>query len=187
MGGNVDLYLKLLRTFTPDNKDLLLRLWEAYTKKDYETAFLLAHTLKGVAGNLGITQVYLAATDLEKSLEDGKSNVLELLKLVDKALQKAFMILESELPSKRSSKVLKQGGRQRKWDSKEVTRLCLELKQSLERHDLKAEGVLAEVASFLSEKYDEEVEGIAEEIDLLHFQEAVLRLKKLGELIHIEL
>ena len=42
---------------------------------DVETATRLAHTVKGVSGNLGGESLYRAAADLEKAIKEGKENL----------------------------------------------------------------------------------------------------------------
>lgn len=45
---------------------------EALEKKDWESAFRAAHTLKGVAANLSLTKVTEAASDITEDLRGGR-------------------------------------------------------------------------------------------------------------------
>jgi signal transduction histidine kinase/DNA-binding response OmpR family regulator/HAMP domain-containing protein len=71
VGGNRKLYLKLLRQFAEHQSAVIARISEAQAAGDIQTAERLAHTLKGVAGNIGATQVQSAAGALERCLRDG--------------------------------------------------------------------------------------------------------------------
>ena len=71
VGGNQKLYLKLLRQFVDQQGAAAVQIDEALTRGDMPHAVLLAHTLKGVAGNIGATQVQAAAAVVEKSIRDG--------------------------------------------------------------------------------------------------------------------
>ena len=42
---------------------------------DVETAARLAHTVKGVSGNLGGESLYRAAAELEKAIKEGKESI----------------------------------------------------------------------------------------------------------------
>jgi len=42
---------------------------------DRETAGRLAHTVKGVSGNLGAESLYRAAAELEKAIKEGRKNI----------------------------------------------------------------------------------------------------------------
>ena len=53
VGGNRKLYLKLLRQFVDDERDAAVRIRERLAAGDHATAERMAHTVKGVAGNLG--------------------------------------------------------------------------------------------------------------------------------------
>jgi two-component system sensor histidine kinase/response regulator len=68
VAGNRTLYLKLLRQFVEQQSDASARLAECLLAGDHATAERLAHTVKGVAGNLGAAAVQAAASDLEKAI-----------------------------------------------------------------------------------------------------------------------
>jgi two-component system sensor histidine kinase/response regulator len=66
VGGNEKLYLKLLRQFTEQQGDTAAQIFAALQRSDAATAESLAHSLRGVAGNLGAQAVQNAAGQLEK-------------------------------------------------------------------------------------------------------------------------
>jgi two-component system sensor histidine kinase/response regulator len=68
VGGNRDLYRKLLRQFVDEQGGAVVAVRGASRAGDVETAARVAHSLKGVAGNLGAGQVYAAAGALEQAL-----------------------------------------------------------------------------------------------------------------------
>ena len=71
VGGNNKLYMKLLRQFASQQADAVGQIRAALATKDTESATRLAHTLKGVAGNLGAGPVQTAAAAVEQLLRDG--------------------------------------------------------------------------------------------------------------------
>jgi HPt (histidine-containing phosphotransfer) domain-containing protein len=88
VGGNRKLYLKLLRQFVEQQGPTVEQITAAQAAADTATAERLAHSLKGVAGNIGATQVQVAAALLEKlihdrapakDLEDAKARVASVL------------------------------------------------------------------------------------------------------------
>jgi two-component system sensor histidine kinase/response regulator len=70
VGGNNRLYVKLLRQFASEQADAVEQIRTALTANDVESATRLAHTLKGVAGNLGAGGVQNAAAAVETMLRD---------------------------------------------------------------------------------------------------------------------
>jgi nitrogen fixation negative regulator NifL len=68
VGGNRKLYLKLLRQFTEQQGPALGQISGAMSGGDAALAERLAHTLKGVAGNIGAKTVQNAAGTLEKAI-----------------------------------------------------------------------------------------------------------------------
>ena len=67
--GHLSTYLRLLRRFVIDHGDDMTRLRECRAAGDHETARRVAHSLKGVAGNLGATAVQSLATELDAALK----------------------------------------------------------------------------------------------------------------------
>ncbi len=70
VGGNRTLYLKLLGQFVDRQGATAGDVKDALAGNDYALAERLAHTLKGVAGNIGAVGVHAAAGILEKAIRD---------------------------------------------------------------------------------------------------------------------
>jgi HPt (histidine-containing phosphotransfer) domain-containing protein len=79
VGGNKRLYAKLLCKFGESQQKAVAEIRAALHSGDRETAGRLAHTVKGVSGNLGAETLYRAAADLEKAIKEGKENIDSLL------------------------------------------------------------------------------------------------------------
>jgi len=71
VAGNKKLYLKLLRQFVASEQDAPSRIRERLASQDRATAERMAHTVKGVAGNLGAGAVQTAAAELERAVKEG--------------------------------------------------------------------------------------------------------------------
>jgi two-component system sensor histidine kinase/response regulator len=68
VGGNRKLYLKLLRQFVDQQGRSVEQVTDALAARDTPLAERLAHTLKGVAGNIGAKRVHSAAAVLENAI-----------------------------------------------------------------------------------------------------------------------
>ena len=68
VAGNRKLYVKLLRQFVEQQGAAPAQIKEALTHNEISLAERLAHTVKGVSGNLGIRTVQPVAARLEKSI-----------------------------------------------------------------------------------------------------------------------
>ena len=73
VAGNRKLYLKLLRQFVEQQGPALDQISDAMAKGDRPLAERLAHTLKGVAGNIGAKGVQAAAGTLETLIREKAS------------------------------------------------------------------------------------------------------------------
>ncbi|MEG1505242.1 MAG: Hpt domain-containing protein [Lachnospiraceae bacterium] len=76
-----DLYQTCFVVFLKDES--FQKLGEAIAKKEYEKSFEYAHTLKGVAGNMGLTPMYQVLCDMVEDLrKEEYSNLSEYYKEV---------------------------------------------------------------------------------------------------------
>jgi len=75
VGGNTQLYTKLLCKFREGQENTVPEIKAAVQSGNMETAFGLAHTLKGVSGNLGMEGLYRAAAELEKAIKEGRKDL----------------------------------------------------------------------------------------------------------------
>ncbi len=70
VAGNQKLYQKLLRQFTEQQGQSAAEIQQALSDSDTDLAERIAHTVKGVAGNIGATAVHRAAGAVEKLIRD---------------------------------------------------------------------------------------------------------------------
>jgi PAS domain S-box-containing protein len=79
VGKNRRLYRDLLVQFAATQADAAAEISGALETGDIKLAERIAHTVKGVAGNIGITEVQSLAQKLENALHDGDRKILSLL------------------------------------------------------------------------------------------------------------
>ena len=89
VGGNRKLYVKILRQFAEQQGPAADQVADALATGDHALAERLAHTLKGVAGNIGAAGVQSAAAALERAIRD-RSTADE----VERARQQVKAVLE---------------------------------------------------------------------------------------------
>jgi two-component system sensor histidine kinase/response regulator len=64
-----------LSKFRRGHQDAAQEIGAAFRSGDMDTAGRLAHTAKGVSGNLGAEGLYLVAAELEKAIKEGRENI----------------------------------------------------------------------------------------------------------------
>jgi two-component system, sensor histidine kinase and response regulator len=79
VAGNRRLYRDLLAQFAAKQAGAATEIAAALDSGDRQTAERIAHTVKGVAGNLGITDVHTAAQKLEKAIRENQNSATALL------------------------------------------------------------------------------------------------------------
>jgi two-component system, sensor histidine kinase and response regulator len=101
VGGNRALYQRLLHQFVDEHAATADQVRQALGRSDIALAERLAHTLKGVAGNIGATQVRFAAGALEKVIHDGAhaNDIDDAAHRVDAAMKPLVVQLQTSLTS----------------------------------------------------------------------------------------
>ena len=101
VAGNRNLYLKLLRQFVEQQGSAAGQISAALAQGNAALAERIAHTLKGVAGNIGAKAVHASAGALEKLVRDhaAAADVASALHLVAAALDPLTAQLQAALPS----------------------------------------------------------------------------------------
>jgi two-component system sensor histidine kinase/response regulator len=98
LGGNSRLYRDLLLKFAAKNSDVGVQISDALHTGDRKTAERIAHTVKGVGGNLGIKPIQFAAEKLEKAIRENDSAVPTMLQDFSSALRAQIDAIEQALP-----------------------------------------------------------------------------------------
>jgi PAS domain S-box-containing protein len=87
--GNLDLYRRLLKGFDKTQQDFGPQFSQTMLDQDLEGALRMAHTLKGLAGNIGALALQHASGELESACQHGEGAAL------DAALQQTLRALNA--------------------------------------------------------------------------------------------
>lgn len=79
LGGNADVYARVLRLFASDHAGDVARIRDALAEGDRQRAELLSHALKGVAANVGATELAALMAELQAAALDVGREPSELL------------------------------------------------------------------------------------------------------------
>jgi two-component system sensor histidine kinase/response regulator len=133
MGGNAKAYRKTLGKVLESEADTMELIQQSLDAGDRETALRAAHTLKGVAGNIGAVSLQSAATDLEKILKVEEGNPpRELMMHASQQLTETLKTIETALLA--NQKPDKQGT----MDYSKITLLLETLKEQIDKFDSSA-------------------------------------------------
>ena len=105
VAGNRGLYRDLLKQFAAKQGDAAAQISAALENLDSELAERIAHTVKGVAGNLAITEVQSAAQKVEKAIRDGQDSVKGPLDIFATLLRAQVDAIEQALQGSASVQV----------------------------------------------------------------------------------
>ena len=167
--GNRTLYRRLLEKFREGQGNFVWEFHEAEKSSDVEAATRLAHTLKGVAGNIGATGVQAAAATLEKASAAGAAQeaVEEHLMEVDRLLQPLISALAGMGAADDSQPVAER------IDPEALSRLIRQLDKLLEEDDAGAGDLLESLAAQLpGEPYQGRLRELTQSVGEYDFEAA---------------
>jgi PAS domain S-box-containing protein len=98
--GKKPLYLSMLRKFIAGQKYITASIFQELENNDWDKAMRLAHTLKGVSGNIGATNLQHLAEKLELAIKEKmpREQVDGQLDLLVEPLESLIAQLEQKLP-----------------------------------------------------------------------------------------
>ncbi len=176
-------YLKLLNRFYQSNRNFELSFREAQKSDDPDSPQRLAHSLKGVAGNIGATGVQAAAQNLEDACAGNASAIESTLEALLQQLQPVIngltLLYEDEFNTGDSSSV---------FDREAATTLLEELYKAVLDDDAAATTLTTELkALFANSELRSEVYSMAKRVEDYEFDEAAEQLKSIFNKLGLEL
>ncbi len=179
VAGNKKLYRSLLTQFAEKEGDAAGQLSEALKAGDHSLAERIAHTVKGVSGNLGITQVQLAAASVEKALRQNDPAVSSLLAELDTLLRAQVREIRRGLAE---TEPVATEAAPSKFDAQAATAAADRLKVLLEASDGDAEEAFGKLEQALGGQVDPaRLSALGADISGFDFEAA---LGKLAEIVH---
>ncbi|MBU0640579.1 MAG: response regulator [Planctomycetes bacterium] len=152
LGGNRQLFVRLLHGFRRDFGEVVAQIRAALASNDIELAQRTAHTLKGVAGNIAATDVFAAAQAVDTAIRESEQERLgELLDNLHARLQTVLAAIPAaRLPAPPSSPPAAPTPNRGALDLPRVTRALAELDGLLKRNNLGAKKQLGPLRDLLA-------------------------------------
>jgi len=175
VGGNERLYRDLLVKFAAKNADADVQISAALESGDRQMAERIAHTVKGVAGNLGIKQVQAAAEKLERGIHDGDAGVSAILQNFTSLLRPQFAAIQQALGT--SGAAIPESVSKESFDPAAVSREVQRLRSLLLASDGNSEETLRTLESALAGHVEKaQLDALACDIGEFDFTGALLKL-----------
>ena len=183
--GNVDSYLKLLRTFHHEYRDFGRQCEERNAKGDTAGIRHLAHAIKGPAGSIGAAKLQAAANDLERAawnsgdaLDSGAlASFRRALERVMEDIDPILCLVEKAMPGMTANAF--------DADRTSAMKLLGDLRGFLEKSDARAAAILPEFGPAQDRpELAEEWPRLRAHIGNFDFEEALETLNRIEERLH---
>ncbi|QQE64285.1 histidine kinase [Leptolyngbya sp. BL0902] len=169
--GKQALYLSMLRKFMAGQADTPSHLVQALAEARRADAERLAHSLRGVAGNIGAVEIHRLATDVETAIRDHQSEeqTTALIQQLRLALGELIGHLEAQLPPEHPPAMVSV-------DWPQLHSVCNRLGQLLADDDAEAADILQEYAGLLHQAFPQNYSKLEAEINQFDFESAYATL-----------
>jgi signal transduction histidine kinase/CheY-like chemotaxis protein len=180
VAGNKKLYRNLLAQFAQKQGGAANQISEALQSGDRELAERTAHTVKGVAGNIGITKIQLAAAGVEKAIRENGGQVSALLAELGTLLHRQVEAIEEGLTA--TEPAAQPAPPNAKFDVKAGSAAVARLQSLLESSDADAEEAFVVLQGVFAGHVEESrLHALGADIRDFEFERA---LAKLAEIAH---
>lgn len=178
IGGNLDAYRKLLQKFAQQYAAYGEQIHAALMRDNLESAIHLAHSLKGVSGNIGAMALHLAARDVELTLKDphqpGLSGKLETM------ISALHQVIQTLAPLANTPTVSPATPTSRPIDAAALRPMIARLRALLQEDDMEAvECVEALKQQTSGTKIADELQKIDTALGRYDFEQALAHLEQL--------
>lgn len=173
--GRQDVYLNLLRKFAAHYRHAADHTRAALSQGDRDTALRLAHTVKGLAGNVGAIVLQDAARQLESALKQPETPAAlpGLLDGFERALRAVMETLDTHLPALPEAAALSSAA----VDPTQLKATCQRLAQLLIDSDFEAIAVWHAHEPMLRQGLGADFAAIAQAIESFEYETALKTLR----------
>jgi HPt (histidine-containing phosphotransfer) domain-containing protein len=183
--GNTKLYRRLLIKFLESEQNFTKQFYQAQQSNDSDAAMRVAHTLKGVAGNIGAKEIQKAANALEQAckIDTDNEQIEALLEAVESALAP---VLESLKKIQAVQKPVQQTNRP--INIEQLTPLFQKLMDLLKDDDADANEVLDEIVGIMGGSTEAgQLKRLESLIEQYSYDEATEIVKAISEKLAINI
>ncbi|MGL1892095.1 MAG: ATP-binding protein [Spirochaetaceae bacterium] len=179
VNNNDELYNKLLNTFFSKHHNDIVDITQYIDSDNFEQAENLAHSLKGIVGNIGFNDLSIFVTELVEEIRSDIPIKQNIYNLIEKIFYKQFelkKILKPRLENK--AKKLEETNNE-DYIEIEMLKIIDNLKKSLEEYDIKSKDYILQLKPLFSNRGQTEFYlDLFENISAYNFEEALSLLKK---------
>lgn len=176
LGGDISVYLRLIRQFSQKCETAVTDILKQTTAENYQSIMETAHSIKGVAGNLGVIKIQELAAELEQAVRAkvGKNQIQKLAKnfLIE---IKSFT---AALPEK--GKVIKQIEKA-DLDQADIDGILAELEVLLENNDTETFDLFEKSKAMLLDVLGETGKILESQIHQFDYRDALITLRSIHE------
>jgi PAS domain S-box-containing protein len=179
VGGCVQRYKQLLKKFVNNYSDADIKIRQAYDIDDNETAVRLAHTLKGLSGNIGALDLHQHAKRVEFCLKEGNINQTQIaLQNLKTSIQQTCQVLKPVL-DEADDPIYSDNIT---FNLNDLVPRIKKLHQYLEDWDMKAQSIMEEIRQCVSgSKFSNGFDRVSRHVNAYANDKALAELEKIIE------
>lgn len=184
VGGNKKLYLKLLKDFANSYRPVVDSIQKAISEQKMGEARRLAHTLKGVSGNISVNEVFSISEQLEKALTaTPPKECNQLLEKLNIALHSVIDAVDAI----RDDKQPDDSGKQELTPVEDIEPILQQAAHLIWTDDVDADPAIKALKQALGKRFASEIDEIVISVNGFDFEAAKEPLLKIATELNIRL
>jgi HPt (histidine-containing phosphotransfer) domain-containing protein len=187
VGGKKKMYLDLLKRFLASQTNMDTQIQAALDEGDMELTERLAHTTKGVSGNIGATILYKVSEALESAIRSNDQGAIpKELNVFSEQLKGIVNVLEEALLTSEPAAGVTE--LTQSVSPEQLQPLLIKLHALLANDDGKAVRYLEEISNDLKSALDESgLNRLTEKVSQFEFEEALEDLNQIADNLNISM
>ncbi|CNH42903.1 hybrid sensory histidine kinase BarA [Yersinia aldovae] len=175
LGGDVSLYQKMLSLFAADLATFPTQLDALMTQGDHQSASRLLHTIKGLAAQLGATELSLCAGQGEKLLNNSVAATAEMINPLLNDLKTKVLAMQADIANliQLLSANATQADPAETWNTQSIEQQLNSLIVLLENSDMAALEVISQLQAAVGQQLNGQLLPLNEAINQLDFAKAI--------------
>jgi HPt (histidine-containing phosphotransfer) domain-containing protein len=184
IGGNRKLYKKLLMDFAKSYSSVSEEINDLLKSNDLQTVERIAHTVKGIAGNLSAHDIRESASQLESALADKTGDYQKLLLALDNALKPVMEAISALAHTEDKEPLIKD----KPVDPLVVRPILIDIACLLRKSDPDAEKCMEVLKENIGgSMFQNEMEAMEKHIGNFDFDLALISVAKIAKALNISL
>jgi PAS domain S-box-containing protein len=180
LGRDVKLYTRIAEEYMKESIKLLTEIRPSYEEKNKEHLYYIIHSIKGMASNVGLSQLAKMSGDLLKELNYGNDISNDKINLFEIKVHNSINSIETFIKN-----LDLETKNEINFSIEKIKEFIDTIKELLENSDFIEDNILETLESIKSndKEINQQIKGLSDSIKIYNYEEAIFIINKINNII----